>query len=87
MEETSYVGLQRFCNISKHILPSAYTGEGEAANDQSMVLDVGHSPLGWNILDTNRTIGGLLGYSSENCIVNLKVPSSNGVSFGLWDRQ
>ena len=41
------------------------------------------SPLGWNILDTKRTVGGLFGYSSVNCIVNLKVPSSNGVSFGL----
>ena len=42
-----------------------------------------HSPLGWNILDTKRTVGGLLGYSSVNCIVNLKVPSSKGVSLGL----
>ena len=41
------------------------------------------SPLGWNILDTKRTVGGLLGYSSVNCIVNLKVPSSKGVSLGL----
>lgn len=42
-----------------------------------------HSPLGWNILETNRTVGGLLGYSSVNAIVSLKVPSSNGVSLGL----
>ena len=28
------------------------------------------------------TVGGLLGYSSVNSIVNLKVPSSNGVSCG-----
>ncbi len=40
-------------------------------------------PLGWNILETNRTVGGLLGYSSEKAIVSLKVPSSNGVSLGL----
>ena len=40
-------------------------------------------PLGWNILDTNRTTGGLFGYSSLNCMVNLNVPSSNGVSLGL----
>ena len=40
-------------------------------------------PLGWNILDTNRTTGGLLGYSSLNCMVSLNVPSSNGVSLGL----
>lgn len=38
--------------------------------------------LGWNILETNLTVGGLLGYSSVNSIVNLKVPSSNGVSWG-----
>jgi hypothetical protein len=31
---------------------------------------------------TNRTVGGLLGYSSVNSIVSLKVPSSNGVSCG-----
>lgn len=34
----------------------------------------------------NLTIGGLLGYSSLNCIVSLKVPSSNGVSLGLGNR-
>ena len=39
--------------------------------------------LGWNILDTNLTVGGLLGYSSVNSIVNLNVPSSKGVSWGL----
>lgn len=38
--------------------------------------------LGWNILDTNRTVGGLFGYSSVNSIVSLNVPSSNGVSWG-----
>ena len=40
-------------------------------------------PLGWNIFDTNRTTGGLFGYSSLNCMVSLNVPSSNGVSLGL----
>lgn len=40
-------------------------------------------PFGWNILDTNRTVGGLFGYSSVNSSVNLKVPSSKGVSCGL----
>ena len=40
-------------------------------------------PLGWNILETNLTVGGLLGYSSVNSIVSLKVPSSKGVSWGL----
>lgn len=40
-------------------------------------------PLGWNILETNRTVGGLFGYSSVNSTVNLKVPSSKGVSCGL----
>ena len=86
MEETSYVGLQRFCNISRHILPSAYTeggGGGKGVRADRMGTRQAHSPLGWNILDTNRTMGGLLGYSSENCIVSLNVPSSNGVSFGL----
>lgn len=39
--------------------------------------------LGWNILLTNLTVGGLFGYSSVNSIVSLKVPSSNGVSCGL----
>lgn len=34
-------------------------------------------PLGWNILETNRTVGGLLGYSSVNSIVSLKVPMTN----------
>lgn len=41
------------------------------------------SPFGWNILETNRTVGGLLGYSSVNSRVSLNVPSSNGVSWGL----
>ena len=31
---------------------------------------------------TNLTVGGLFGYSSVNSIVNLKVPSSKGVSWG-----
>lgn len=31
-------------------------------------------PFGWNILETNRTVGGLFGYSSVNSIVSLKVP-------------
>ena len=31
--------------------------------------------LGWNILERNLTTGGLLGYSSLNSRVNLKVPS------------
>lgn len=61
--DTSYVGLHRFCNISKQMPPSAYT-------------------FGWNIFDTKRTVGGLLGYSSVNSMVNLNVPSSNGVSCG-----
>lgn len=38
--------------------------------------------FGWNIFDTNLTVGGLFGYSSVNSIVNLKVPSSKGVSCG-----
>lgn len=32
-------------------------------------------PLGWNILETNRTVGGLFGYSSENSIRSLNVPA------------
>lgn len=34
-----------------------------------------NSPFGWNILETNRTVGGLLGYSSENSIRSLNVPA------------
>lgn len=41
--------------------------------------------FGWNIFDTNLTVGALFGYSSVNSIVNLNVPSSNGVSCGLND--
>lgn len=63
MADTSYVGLHRFCKMSKQIPPSAYT-------------------FGWNIFDTKRTVGGLLGYSSVNSIVSLNVPSSKGVSWG-----
>lgn len=66
--DTSYVGLQRFCSMSRQMPPSAYT-------------------LGWNILLTNRTVGGLFGYSSVNSIVSLKVPSSKGVSCGLQSTQ
>jgi len=42
-----------------------------------------YSPFGWNILETNLTVGGLFGYSSVNDIVSLNVPSSKGVSCGL----
>lgn len=31
-------------------------------------------PFGWNILDTNLTVGGLFGYSSVNSMVSLNVP-------------
>ena len=66
MEETSYVGLQRFCKISKHILPSAYT-EGRSGSELLVsVLSFQTNHLGENIFDTNRTTGGLFGYSSEN---------------------
>lgn len=33
-------------------------------------------PFGWNIFETNFTIGGLLGYSSVNSIVNRNVPKN-----------
>ena len=33
-----------------------------------------YKPLGWNIFETNRTVGGLLGYSSVNSTVSLNVP-------------
>ena len=39
--------------------------------------------FGWNILVKNFTCGALLGNSSENSTVNLKVPPSQGVSSGL----
>lgn len=58
---TSYVGDHRFCKMSKHNSPFAYT-------------------FGWNIFDTNLTVGGLFGYVSSNWRSNLNVPSSNGVS-------
>ena len=29
IDETSYVGLHRFCNMSKHMLPSAYTSKNK----------------------------------------------------------
>ncbi len=35
-----------------------------------------HIPFGWNILETNRTVGGLFGYSSVNSMVSLKVPEN-----------
>lgn len=31
-------------------------------------------PFGWNILETNLTVGGLFGYSSVNSMVSLNVP-------------
>lgn len=34
-------------------------------------------------MDKNLTVGGLFGYSSENSITSLKVPSSKGVPSGL----
>lgn len=58
---TSYVGDHRFCRMSRHSSPFAYT-------------------FGWNILDRNLTVGGLLGYDSSNVMTSLNVPSSNGVS-------
>ena len=58
---TSYVGDHRFCKMSRHNSPFAYT-------------------FGWNIFDTNLTVGGLFGYVSSNWRSNLNVPSSNGVS-------
>ena len=38
--------------------------------------------FGWNIFETNFTIGGFVGYSSENTIISLNAPPSNGVSGG-----
>jgi hypothetical protein len=36
--------------------------------------------FGWNMRDTNRTVGGLFGYASVNVSVRRNEPSSNGVS-------
>lgn len=36
--------------------------------------------LGWNILLTKRTVGGLFGYESEKVSVSRNEPSSKGVS-------
>jgi hypothetical protein len=38
--------------------------------------------LGWNMVDLNLTTGGLLGYSSLNCIVRRKVPVGGGFGGG-----
>ena len=38
--------------------------------------------FGWNILDKNLTAGSVFGYSSENSITGLKVPSSKDVPSG-----
>eukprot|EP00958_Prasinococcus_capsulatus_P019960 scaffold2539_cov388-Prasinococcus_capsulatus_cf.AAC.15 len=38
--------------------------------------------LGWNMVETNRTVGALLGYSSVKVRDNLNVPPSHGVSSG-----
>lgn len=39
-------------------------------------------PFGWNIFDTNRTVGGLLGYSSVNSTMSLNVPETKE---HIWD--
>lgn len=83
MEETSYVGLQRFWRMSKHILPSAYTNTHNRTSSVTNTANMAHyfittlrsSPFGWNILEMKRTVGGLLGYSSENSITSLNVPA------------
>lgn len=51
---------------------------------ETMSVSWTNLPLGWNIFEINRTVGGLFGYSSVNSIVSLNVPSSNGVSCGLY---
>jgi len=38
-------------------------------------------PLGWNIIDMNLTVGGLLGYSSVNSNCNLNVPVGTYTKF------
>lgn len=43
-------------------------------------------PLGWNIFDTNRTVGGLLGYSSVNSTVSLNVPGTEKHTNTLVDK-
>lgn len=86
IEETSYVGLHRFWSMSKHILPSAYTNIRQSIISFQHVQEFQQriwitiiisrsSPFGWNILEIKRTVGGLLGYSSENSITSLKVPA------------
>ena len=63
-----------------------FTGGRKIIVGDSVVQIPRTSPFGWNILDTNLTVGGLLGYSSVNSIVSLKVPSSKGVSWGLQNQ-
>lgn len=40
-----------------------------------------HIPFGWNIFDTNRTVGGLFGYSSVNSTMSLNVPGTKTNTF------
>jgi len=40
MAETSYVGLQRFCRMSRHMLPSAYTAQTINTLLASIQLDI-----------------------------------------------
>lgn len=82
IEETSYVGLHRFWSMSKHILPSAYTNirqntiiSFQHVQQLQQNTWISRIPFGWNILEIKRTVGGLLGYSSENSITSLNVPA------------
>lgn len=66
------------------MLPSAYTAKEHSEhslltsrpekNKNISNSNKYYIPLGWNILETNRTVGGLFGYSSVNSMVSLKVP-------------
>ncbi len=49
---------------------------------ESLLEKLFHLPLGWNILETNRTVGGLFGYSSENSIRSLNVPAEADMGSG-----
>lgn len=78
----SFARLHQHKNKLLAVISVPDTTPGILSNSQ-MYFNSSYLPFGWNILETNLTVGGLLGYSSVNSIVNLKVPSSKGVSWGL----
>ena len=65
------------CNLIAHTLAHSAYNQGQWSIAVASQRPI--SPLGWNILETNFTEGGLFGYSSENSIFNLNVPVAEKV--------